>query len=379
MERHRKRLGVVGLGRLGLSIALSFESKGFLVWGYDSSPERRSAVQRRELRSREPGVSALLAKSRNLVATETLQELLAEVDVVYIVVATPSTMNGSFDCETVSEVLCQINRLAATNKHLALCATVPPRYIAEVGTHLLRDSPGTTLSYLPDAALPLSYGDLLRHITRPEIVLIGEHNTLAGDYLEWMHREMIETPEQTSFCRMSPTSAEIAKLASSAYSAVRVSFGNFVTQIGEKTKGACADDVLRVLQCDARFGSKCFRAGMGFGGPCIPRDNLALVRFATEAKVNADLLVSAQTMNTAHAEFMADMLEANSSRGVIAIERVAFKEGCASDLIDESPKLEVARILAKRGHNVLIRDREGILDLVRRRYGSLFEYEVIPN
>ncbi|KAH9258569.1 hypothetical protein BASA81_003071 [Batrachochytrium salamandrivorans] len=346
MER-RKRLGVVGLGRLGLSIALSFENKGFLVWGYDNSPERRSAVQSRELQSREPGVSQLLSKSKNLVATENLKDLFAE----------------------------------AEDKHLALCATVPPRYIIEVGTHLLRDSPGTTLSYLPDAALPLSYGDLLHHITRPEIVLIGEHNKEAGDYLEWMHREMIDTPDQTSICRMSPTSAEIAKLASSSYSAVRVSFGNFVTQIGEKTKGACAEDVLRVLQCDARFGSKCFRPGLGFGGPCIPRDNLALVRFANEVKVNADLLVSAQTMNTAHAEFMADMLAANNkgAQERIAIERVAFKEGCASDLIDESPKLEVARILAKRGHAVLIRDREGIVDLVRRQFGSLFDYEVIPN
>lgn len=376
-NKYQRKLGMIGLGRLGLSIALCFERRGYEVFGYDTSLERTNAVNAKRLDSREPGVAKMLAESTRLLTLDTLEELVSRVDVIYVSVATPTLLSGSFDCETVSQVLVSINELQVRNKHIVLCSTVPPQYTYQVGFHLLRDCENTTLSYVPDGAVPLSYGTLLEHISHPKILLIGEGNQAAGDYIEWLHMGMIDTPQQTKVCRMSPTSAEIAKLASSSFSALRISFANFLCQLSERTDGANAHDVLAALKCDARFGKAFLRPGMGFGGPCIPRDNSALIVHGNEVGVNTEVLRSAQTMNEAHAHFMADMLIANAKdkQHRIVIENVAFKDRCATNLIDESRKLEVAKILVKRGYTVLIRDRTGVIAQVRKRFGRRFDYE----
>ena len=70
-----------------------------------------------------------------------------------------------------------------------------------------------------------------------------------------------------------------------------------------------------------------------------------------------------------------DLLDQNLSEYVF--EDVAYKENCKVDIIEESQKLVMAKIIAKKGLKVTIKDRKGIVDLVQRTFGSIFDYEIV--
>jgi UDP-glucose 6-dehydrogenase len=74
--------------------------------------------------------------------------------------------------------------------------------------------------------------------------------------------------------RMSPSSAEICKLAVNCFVTTKISFANMVGDIADATPGANKNDILAAVGSDSRVGLKCLRPGYGFGGPCFPRYNL---------------------------------------------------------------------------------------------------------
>ena len=202
-------------------------------------------------------------------------------------------------------------------------------------------------------------------------MLIGEGSEAAAT--RW-RRSRAGNGSVPVVCRMSPASAEIAKLALNCFITAKISFANMVADIADRTPRADKNDILRALGADGRIGPRCLRPGYGFGGPCFPRDNRALGSYARAVGVEPHLCDATDAANRQHSVLMAEMLLTQGlERYVIA--DVAFKPGCRVDVIEESQPLEVAKLLARAGKRVAIRDRAAIIALVRRTYGRLFEYE----
>ena len=146
-----KRAGFVGLGRLGLCTALKFEEAGWDVLGSDVFPSYVESINSKTLRSSEPGVEEALRKSRNLRATLSLSEVVNHADILFILVATPTGVGDeAYDTSTLSRVLRDIAALSPKNKHVVICCTVMPGYIANTGSYLLEGCEGCTLSYNPE-------------------------------------------------------------------------------------------------------------------------------------------------------------------------------------------------------------------------------------
>ncbi len=82
---------------------------------------------------------------------------------------------------------------------------------------------------------------------------------------------------------MSLINAEITKLSLNCFVTLKISFANELAAICEQVPGAEADVITRALGADTRIGGKGLKGGMGFGGPCFPRDNLAFQAFARDA------------------------------------------------------------------------------------------------
>ena len=101
-----------------------------------------------------------------------------------------------------------------------------------------------------------------------------------------------------------------------------------------------------------------------------------LLRAIIEAP-GAPLSDATDAANRQHAQMMADAHLA-SGKDEFVFEDVAYRPGTVVDIIEESQPIEVAKKLAKLGKRVTIRDRAGIISLVRRTYGNLFEYDVTP-
>lgn len=365
-----KRAGFVGLGRLGLCTALKFEQAGWDVCGSDVFPSYVDSINMKTLRSKEPGVEDALRSSTSLRATLELSEVVDHADILFILVATPTSAGEeAYDTSTLSKVLSDISDLRPKNKHIVICSTVMPGYVSNTGSFLIEECEGCTLSYNPEF---IAQGEIMKGLTEPDIVLIGEGSQDAGDILQRIYEE--STLNQPRICRMSPQSAEIMKLGLNCFVTTKISYANMIGDIADATPGADKFEILQAIGADTRVGGRCILPGYGFGGPCFPRDNRALGTYAKRVGVEPLICEATDRYNRIHADIMTrSLLDQKLPHYVMS--DVAYKPKCAVDIIEESQALEVAKRLVRAGKKVTIRDRLTIVKLVQQTYGRIFDYE----
>jgi len=365
-----------GMGRLGLCTALVLEQAGYDVLGADVLQGYVDDINNKTLASKEPKVVDMLHKATRLRATTSIDDVVAHSDLLMVLVATPTGVGRDqmYDCGTLSRVLSELNDKKVANKHVVICCTVTPGYIDNIGTHLLRDCVNTTLSYNPEF---IAQGDVINGLLEPDMVLIGEGSTEAGDILQDVYET--STRNTPRICRMSPASAEITKLSINCFITTKISFANYVGDVADKTPNADKFKILQAVGADSRIGGKYLLPGFGYGGPCFPRDNRALGQYASLLGVPPIISEATDDFNLAHADIIAQRMLASLPAGApksFVMSDVAYKSRCPVDIIEESHPLEVAKRLVKAGAQVTIKDRRGIVELVRRTYGSMFTYVV---
>lgn len=362
---------VIGVGRLGLCTALCLEQAGYNVLGVDVSPDYVAKLNNKTLTSPEPGVDDLLKKSVNFRATCSLDEALEFSDLYFIIIATPSTNKvEAYDHSALSKLLSNINKRQVKNKHIVIGCTIFPGYIRQVASFLLRDCENTTLSYNPEF---IAQGNIIYGFQHPDMVLIGEGSSEAGDRLEAMyHRCCKNTP---AICRMSPESAEITKLAVNCFITTKIAYANMIGDIADRTPSADKFTILKAVGKDLRIGSKCLIPGYGFGGPCFPRDNRALGSYAQTLGIHPIIPQATDASNALHAQLMIEQCM-ESDQNEYIFEEVNYKPNCPVVILEESQKLVVASTLAKNGKRVIIRDNASVIAQVQEEFGNLFEYEI---
>lgn len=364
-----KQLTVIGIGRLGICLALCLEKAGFDVLGVDLSPTYVDQVNQKTFQSQEPFVMEYLQKSTHLRATSSLKEGLDFSDICFIVVPTNTIQEIQiYDHAILSNLLQEIDAQAISHKHLVICSTVFPGYIQQTGLSLLSHCLDTTLSYNPEF---IAQGNIIRGLENPDMVLIGEASKELGDQLEEIYQSLcVNSP---AIARMSVASAEIAKLAVNCFITNKIAFANLVADIADLTPGADKTQILEALGKDQRIGSKNLAPGYGFGGPCFPRDNRALGNYASLLGVDPLLFRATDEVNRLHADFIAKtILEKNLDSYVF--EDVCYKPNCPVPIIEDSQKLVVAQKIASQGKEVTILDSEQVIQKVKQQYGNIFKY-----
>lgn len=373
---------VIGIGQLGLCFALTLERAGLSVIGVDTRSDYVSQIREKTLAVKEPGVSECLRASKRLEATTDIAAAVARSRLIFILVPTPTSGNSEafYDHGILSTVLVKLNQLKLSNKSIVINSTVIPGYVRTIGKLLLKDCVRTTLSYNPAF---VAQGDIMDGYTKGGwfgLVLIGEADTEVGARLEAIYRRIAEVGGDgpLNVCHMSPESAEICKLASNCFRTTKISFCNMIGDIADATAGADKYDICRALGMDASIGAVCMRPGYGYGGPCYPRDNRALGVYAASVGIKATISQATDEYNELHHDRMAAQL-VKDDHSSYAFEDVGYKPGIKVPLIDASPKLAVAKRLAKAGKRVVIRDRPDMVIEVMKEFGSLFTYEVLDN
>jgi len=236
---------------------------------------------------------------------------------------------------------------------------------------LLQDCENTSISYNPEF---IAQGSIIHDFENPDMVLIGEGSTEAGDKLESIYRKVCRN--EPKFARMNAESAEVTKLAINCFLTTKIAYANMVGDIADQTNGADKFDILNAVGLDSRIGSKYLKPGYGFGGPCFPRDNRALGAYAEQVGIKPIIPCATDAANKEHARYMAESL-AQTRRERYVFEDVNYKDNCSVIIIEESQKLSVAEILAKKGCKVLIKDRAELIHEVQGKYGFLFDYEIV--
>jgi len=367
-----KNISVIGVGRLGICVALCLEKCGYNVLGVDVRENYVKQINNKTLNSPEPGVNKLLKESKNFKCTADFKEILNFSDVILIYVATPSSGGKKhYDHSTLSNILVTINSHKVENKEIVIGCTVMPGYTRDIANYLIQDCKNTNISYNPEF---IAQGDIINGMENPDFILIGEGSEKSGDILEGIYKNLLKG--NTVIRRMSPSSAEITKLAVNCFITTKIAFANMIGDVADLTEGANKYDIMKAVGTDSRIGCKYIRPGYGFGGPCFPRDNRALGSYIESIGIDPLIPIATDTSNKKHATFQTIQLINEKSKEYM-FDGVGYKENCQVPIIEESQSLVIAENLALKGYTVALRDSKLLLDEVKKEYGGLFLYQEI--
>lgn len=302
-------VAVIGLGKLGLATAAWLTEKRNVVWGYDINKELVERVDNGACPYPEPGLPELLKQRlhSSLHLGKTFFEATKEAEVVFIIVPTPSGADDRFVNDYVLQALEEMtftiaDRVArGLHTTIVVVSTVMPGSccgefipLLEQRTGLSSNTrPGWSLVYSPEF---IALGSVIHDLEHAPLYLIGADDSDAARLV--MHA--YGTPSLDRVSLASHVNAELAKLCLNVGVTFKMTFANIVGMLCEETPGADVDQVLDVVGMDPRVGSKYLRsAGVGFGGPCFPRDVRAIVALMADASLlpQADSLLPQADVN----------------------------------------------------------------------------------
>ena len=251
-------------------------------------------------------------------------------------------------------------------RHIYVGCTTMPGYCSVLAQKL--NDFGYTVSYNPEF---IAQGSIINDQQYPDQVLIGEPSTAVGDRLQSIYEQFVKS--RPVFCRMDPLSAEITKLATNCFLTTKISFANSIGDLAQ-TAGADVDSILKAIGSDSRIGGKYLGYGFGFGGPCFPRDNRALGKYADSMGHPLHISNATDMVNEEHFQFqLKNYLGNTSATETIVFDGVAYKKGTTQ--ITESQQLRLAVALAQAGRTVIIKDSKAVIDQVQELYPGLFQFE----
>ncbi|MFE7173823.1 UDP-glucose dehydrogenase family protein [Streptomyces sp. NPDC057616] len=375
------KITVIGTGYLGATHAAAMAELGFEVLALDIVPEKIEKLERAEAPMFEPGLEDLLRKhvagfegsSGRLRFTQDWAEVGAFGDVHFVCVNTPQK-HGEYACD-MSYVDAAIASLAP---HLAGPALVVGKSTVPVGSadrlagYLAEHAPAgqdAELAWNPEF---LREGFAVDDTLHPDRIVVGVRSERAEKLL----REVYATPlsEGTPFVVTDFPTAELVKTSANSFLATKISFINAMAEMCEASGGDVAK-LAEAIGHDDRIGKKFLRAGIGFGGGCLPKDIRAFMARAGELGADQALtfLREIDSINMRQRGQMVELAREALGGGSFLGKRVAvlgatFKPD--SDDVRDSPALNVAGQIHLQGGQVTVYDPKG-MDNARRVFPTL--------
>ncbi|QES41973.1 UDP-glucose 6-dehydrogenase [Streptomyces venezuelae] len=375
------KITVIGTGYLGATHAAAMAELGFEVLGLDVVPEKIEMLQRGEVPMYEPGLEELLRKhvagiegaSGRLRFTMDWAEVADFGDVHFICVNTPQK-HGEYACD-MSYV---DNALESLAKHLTKPSlvvgksTVPVGSADRLASRLAELAPAgdeVELAWNPEF---LREGFAVDDTLHPDRIVVGVRSERAEKLL----REVYAAPvgEGSPFVVTDFPTAELVKTSANSFLATKISFINAMAEVCEAAGG----DVVKLAEAlghDDRIGKKFLRAGIGFGGGCLPKDIRAFMARAGELGADQALtfLREIDSINMRRRGQMVEMAREALGGGSFLGKRVAvlgatFKPD--SDDVRDSPALNVAGQIHLQGGQVTVYDPKG-MENARRLFPTL--------
>lgn len=341
-------------------MAAVMAAHGFDVIGVDVDPRAVDSLNRGLAPVQETGLGAAIgAQKERLRATLGYEEAVLASEATFVVVPTPSDDDGSFSLRHAQAAFREIGR-ALSHKDgyhvVVLTSTVLPGS-TEFGLLpiLERESgkvcgPDFGLCYSPEF---IALGTVLRDLLNPDFTLVGEFDERSGQWLEDFYSRVIENGAACK--RMGIVNAELAKIALNTFVTMKITFANTLADLCERIPGGDVDVVTDAIGSDGRVGPRCLAGGLGYGGPCFPRDNVALARFARSLDSSAPLAEETDRYNRKLPERTVRRLLRFVRPGArVAVLGLAYKP--MSHVVDESQAARIANVLASAGADVVAYD-----------------------
>ncbi len=371
------KISVIGLGKLGLPLAVSIASKGFSVCGVDINQSVVNNLSQGKTFLKEPGLQELINKNRSKIkATSDIKEAVSNSDITFIITPTPSQKNGYFSLQYINKVIREIAKVLKIkqNYHLVVVvSTVMPGSTDKI-KKLLEKYSGKVcnqafgLCYNPEF---IALGSVISNLLNPDFILIGESDKEVGDILEKFYRKYCDN--RPKIARMNFVNAELTKISVNTFVTTKISYANMLSEICENLPGGNVDVVTSALGLDSRIGGKYLKGGPAFGGPCFPRDNIAFINLAKNLKSSYSIAASTHKINIRQTERLIEMvmgfINKDSKVGILGLSYKPF-----TDVIDESSGLLLAQALKVKRVKLNLHDPLGLENAEKVLGSSGVEY-----
>lgn len=348
---------VVGLGKLGASMVAAIASRGFHVIGVDINRRAVELLNAGHAPVQETNLEETISANREwLRATLSHREAILNSDVTFVIVPTPSDERGAFSLQYAKWAFREIGRALAEKKgyhNVVLTSTVLPGSTRYGLLPILERGSGKVcgrdfgLCYGPEF---IALGSVIHNFLNPDFTLVGEFDERAGSQLEACYAEIMENNPPCK--RMSIENAELTKIAVNTFVTSKITFANMLADLCERIPGGDVDVVSDALGLDTRIGRKYLTGALGYGGPCFPRDNVALSFIARALGCEANLVETTDRLNRSLTGKLAEYLGSLIKRGdTVAILGLSYKPH--SHVVEESQGVYLARALAALGVRVV--------------------------
>jgi UDPglucose 6-dehydrogenase len=291
-EESGMRVVVIGLGYLGLTVAVGLANTGHDVVGVEQHPGRLDLLRRHSMPFFEPGLGAALtaaAARGRLSFNADLTDVAGPADAIVIAVGSPPLPDGGADLTQIEQALSQVVATAHTGLIVVKSSVPPGTSDAWAASGCFPDL-AQRYVYVPEF---LNQGTALHDWTNPHrIVLGGWDNRAIGEA-----RHLFGAAD-TTYVITTPAEAETIKYTSNAFLAMRISFANEIAGLCEAV-GADIERVLHGVGLDPRIGPLFWRPGIGYGDSCLTKDVSALIHRAATYGQPMPILQSVQATNRA--------------------------------------------------------------------------------
>jgi len=333
---YKTKIGFIGLGKLGMPCAEAMAKKGFDVAGYDIAHRTSQYIDIRT----------------------SIEDVCRDRDIVFVATPTPHEdgYDGrtptshlpvkDFDYTAVKQVLSKCDKYMKPEQTLVLISTVLP------GTCRREFEPLVTNTKLMYNPYLIAMGTVADDMINPEMIMIGSKNGMKGtnckirsELLESFYNQVCENFPRVEFGTYEEV--ESMKIFYNTFISNKVALVNMIQDVAHKLGNMNVDVVTKALaKSTKRIVSPAYmKAGMGDGGACHPRDNIALRWLAEELDLGYDMFESIMTARERQAETMAKAILTHGKN--IWFSSDSYKPG--TDLVEGSSSLLVQHFIVKHG------------------------------
>lgn len=346
-----KNICVVGTGYVGLVTGACLADLGHRVTCLDTDAAKVAALREGVLPIYEPGLDEIVHRNmsaRRLSVTTDFGEGVPDADFILICVGTPVTASNDVDlsymylaCQDISA------RLNGNKPIIVIKSTVPPGtsdMIASFQARGLSASPRPPVVSNPEF---LREGHAVFDFMNPSRVVIGAQDPEVAEAVAELYR-----PLNSPLLVTDTRTAEMIKLASNAFLAMRISFINEMASISDRI-GVDIEDVAQGIGLDPRISKDFLRAGPGYGGACLPKDVALLSRFSQTQGHDATLINAVIDVNQQQPRRLVGQLinmVGDLRSKTVGILGLAFK--AHTDDVRHSPALALLREIRAEGARV---------------------------
>jgi GDP-mannose 6-dehydrogenase len=355
------KIGILGLGYVGLTSAGCLLKQGHVVHGVEPNPSKDQLLLSGRSPISEPGLETLLADgiaTRSFIIATEADADLAECDIVFVCVGTPGSPDGSHDMSQVVEASRQLARAIrghspalplpvvyrSTMRPGSVEMLIEPVFMAELGEPLN----GVELVYNPEFLRESSAVDDFFH---PPKIVVGTKNGKGSTQLAELYRDIVVPTFNTTI-----REAELVKFVDNVWHALKVSYANEIGRLCSAL-GISASRMHEIFVSDRKLNISPYytRPGPAFGGPCLPKDLRALAALIDDLRIESPVVDAIGASNDAHKSFLFELCVDGLAPGAkVLLIGLAFK--ASSDDLRESPQIDLANRLIHAGFDLSIYD-----------------------